>query len=304
MTQIDSFRQTIAAAGLEAPDQIQDDGAIHRFSTNGRHGDESGWYVLHTDGVASGAFGCWRTGLHSTWCSKSHNTMTAAERDTHRHRMNAMQEQRDAEQGARQQAAAADAAQRLKAASACTGHPYLIAKGVKPHGIKVDRDNVLLIPMRDSDSKLWNIERVNPADFKDKKGLFGGRRTSCYHSIGNPSDGVLIVCEGYATGASIYEATSHAVAIAFNAGNLESVAVALHRKYPSLLVLVAADDDWLTPGNPGRTSANAAALAVGGLVAVPRFPAVRPDKATDFNDLHAIAGLDAVRACFAEVWRP
>ena len=50
----------------------------------------------------------------------------------------------------------------------------------------------------------------------------------CYHGIGKP-DGVLIVFEGYATGASIHEATGQAVALAFNAGNLEAVALDLHR---------------------------------------------------------------------------
>ena len=52
------FRLAIAAAGLPAPDVIHDDGAIHRFSTNGKRGDDSGWYMLHTAGIAAGAYGC------------------------------------------------------------------------------------------------------------------------------------------------------------------------------------------------------------------------------------------------------
>lgn len=68
---IEHFRLAIAAAGLEAPDSINADGAIHRFSTNGKPRDDSGWYMLHTDGLAAGAFGCWREGLQSTWCAKS-----------------------------------------------------------------------------------------------------------------------------------------------------------------------------------------------------------------------------------------
>jgi putative DNA primase/helicase len=118
----------------------------------------------------------------------------------------------------------------------------------------------------------------------------------CYHAIGKPT-GKLIVCEGYATGASIHEATGHAVAVAFNAGNLSAVALALRAKYPKLQIIIAADDDSQTDGNPGMTEARAAALAVSGLVAVPDFGQNRPDKATDFNDLHQIAGLDAVQRC-------
>ena len=46
--------------------------------------------------------------------------------------------------------------------------------------------------------------------------------------------GVLVVCEGFATGASIHEATGHAVAVAFNAGNLLPVAQALPDLSPRL----------------------------------------------------------------------
>jgi putative DNA primase/helicase len=293
---IEHFRLAIAAAGLEAPDSINPDGAIHRFSTNGKPRDDSGWYMLHTDGIAAGAFGCWRTGLQSSWCVKSDNAMTDAERDAHRQRITGMKAQRDTAEATKHEATAQDAARRFKDATPCTQHAYLTLKGAQGHGVKVEADGFLIVPMRDTSGKLWNIERINPADSKDKRGLYGGRRTGLYHSIGKPA-GVLIVCEGYATGASIHEATGHAVAVAFNAGNLKAVALALRVKYPALKIIVAADDDHLTDGNPGLTKATAAELAVGGQLAVPVFPADRPDKATDFNDLHQLAGADAVKAC-------
>ena len=178
--------------------------------------------------------------------------------------------------------------------------PYLTAKGVQGHGVKVEIDGFLIVPMRDTTGKLWNIERINPANSKDKKGLYGGKRTGLYHAIGKP-DGVLIICEGYATGASIHECTGHAVAVAYNAGNVGPVATALYKKYPELTIVIAADDDWCTDGNPGLVSARSAALAVGGFVVVPQFPKDRSKKATDFNDLAAMAGLSAVRACFSEI---
>jgi putative DNA primase/helicase len=129
----------------------------------------------------------------------------------------------------------------------------------------------------------------------------GGRVKGCYFSIGKPA-GRLIVCEGFATGASIHEATGEAVAVAFNAGNLGAVTMALHKKYPALAIVIAADDDHKTDGNPGLTSAKSAALAVGGFVVAPQVPAGRPARATDFNDLAAISGPDAVSACFSELW--
>lgn len=291
---IEHFRLAIAAAGLEAPDSINANGAIHRFSTNGKRGDDSGWYMLHLDGIAAGAFGCWRTGLQSSWCAKSDNAMTPAELADHRQRIKAMQAQREAGQLANQQQASQTAAALWQeAAQAPAAHEYLTRKRIKPHGAKFDGHR-LMIPMRDTAGKLHTLQTIAPDG--DKRFMPGGRVKGCYHSIGKPA-GLLIVCEGFATGASIHEATGHAVAVAFNAGNLQAVALALRAKYAALKIIVAADDDHLTDGNPGMTKATAAALAVGGLVAVPSFPAGRGDKATDFNDLHQLSGADAVKAC-------
>lgn len=130
---------------------------------------------------------------------------------------------------------------------------------------------------------------------------YRGRKKGCYYAMGRPQDGVLVVGEGYATCASIHEATGHAVACAFDSGNLLPVARALRHKYPQQLLVLAADDDWRTEGNPGLSAAHQAALAVGGFVVKPQFPAHRPPKATDFNDLAALAGPGAVRACFTEL---
>ena len=291
---IEHFRLAIAAAGLEAPDSIHPDGAIHRFSTNGKRGDDSGWYMLHTDGTAAGAFGCWRAGLQSSWCAKSDIAMTDTEREAHRQRIAAMKAQREADtQATQQQASQTAAALWQEAAPAPAAHEYLTRKRIKPHGAKFDGHR-LLIPLRDTAGTLHSLQTIAPDG--EKRFMPGGRVKGCYHSIGKPGS-VLIVCEGYATGASIHETTGHAVAVAFNAGNLEAVALALRAKYPALKIIVAADDDHLTDGNPGMTKATAAAQAVRGLVAVPSFPAGRPDKATDFNDLHQLAGAQAVKAC-------
>jgi putative DNA primase/helicase len=290
---IDQFRQAIAAAGTNPPDEIMDDGVIHRFSTNGRPRDDSGWYCLHSDGVAAGSFGDWREGFTQTWCSKSDTTMTEAERQANRERVQAMQRQREADLMIRQTQAAHDADKRVKAAKPCTQHDYLTRKGIKPNGVRIEGEN-LLIPMRSTDGTVHSLQTIAP----DSTKMFmpGGRVKGCYFSIGKLA-GSVIVCEGFATGASIHEATGGAVAVAFNAGNLDAVAVALRSKHPALEIILAADDDHRTAGNPGITKARAAAQAVGGYLAMPEwFPHDRGDKDTDFNDLHQLAGLDAVKA--------
>lgn len=292
---IEQFRDAIAAAGLTAPDVIHDDGAIHRFSTAGRRGDVSGWYVLHSDGVPAGVFGCWRAGLQSTWCAKSDSAMTPAEREAHCQRVKAMKAQRDADEGARQKHEADKATVRWNAASSDCQHPYLVRKGIQAHGIKQDGD-VLLVPLRDTAGTLHSVQTIT----LDGDKRFRGRMKGCYHAIGKPT-GCIVVCEGFATGATIHEATGEAVAVAFNAGNVTRVATALHKKYPELAIILAADDDHQTEGNPGLSAAHDAALAVGGFVVAPQFPADRPTKATDFNDLATLAGLGAVRVCFSEI---
>lgn len=288
-----NFLEAITRSGLQPPAEIIADDKIHRFSTNGKSGDDSGWYCLHTDGIPAGAFGCWRAGEQFTWCAQSDHDMTDAERVGHRLRVKAMQVQRDQEQLQRQQQAAKTATARWETAAAADGGPYLKAKGVKAYGLRTD-GGMLLVPLKDTEGTLHSLQTI--AHDGTKLFMPGGRVKGCYHCIGKP-EAVLIVCEGYATGASIHEATGHAVAVAFNAGNLEAVALALRGKYPDLKIIIAADDDHLTDGNPGMAKASAAALAVGGLLAVPTFPAGRPDKATDFNDLHQLAGADAVKAC-------
>ena len=291
-----AFQSAIAATGLAPPDTVHADGQLHRYSASGRRSDTSAWYVLHLDGVPAGVFGCWRAGLHSTWCGKPMDSLTEAERSAHRERIRAMRAQRDAEEAKRLRSEADRAAARWSAASLNCQHPYLDAKGVQPHGLRQD-GAVLLVPLRDTAGQLHSLQTIDAAG--DKR--YRGRKKGCYHAMGRPQGGVLIVGEGYATCASIHEATGHAVAVAFDSGNLLPVASALRQKYPALLLVLAADDDWRTEGNPGVTAAAAAALAVGGFVVRPQFPAGRPPRATDFNDLSALAGPGAVRACFAEL---
>ena len=262
---IDQFRQAIAAAGLTPPTGIIGNGAIHRFSTSGKPTHKSGWYMLHTDGIAAGAFGDWRQGFTQNWCSKADTSMSEVERVAHCDRVKAMQRQREDDLARRQQWAAAHALKQWTIATPCTQHDYLTRKGIQPHGAKIEGDK-LLIPMRDAAGAVHSLQTITPDG--TKMCVSGGRVKGCYFGIGKPN-GALIVCEGFATGASIYECTGHAVAVAFNAGNLEPVAVALRTKYPVLKVIIAADDDHQTPGNPGLTKATAAAKAAAGVLAVP-----------------------------------
>lgn len=295
MSAAEQFQQAIAGAGLALPDAIFGDGKLYRFSTNGKRADVSGWYVLHDDGdIPAGAFGCWRSGQSQTWCGRDTATLTQAEREAHQRRMRGIALQREADRAHRHTEAAAAAAKRWAAAAQATAeHPYLARKGIKPQGIKLEA-GALLIPLRDTAGKLHSLQTIGPDGAK----LFqtGGRIKGCYFAIGKPN-GTLVIAEGVATGATIHEATGHAVACAMNAGNLLEVATALHTKYPALRLVLAADDDWKTDGNPGVVKAREAAQAVGGYLTKPHFSGERGEGDTDFNDMHQRHGLQAVKDC-------
>jgi putative DNA primase/helicase len=260
------------------------DGEIHRFHVPGdKSGTLNGWYTLFADGIASGAFGSWKVGGTSTWCSRE--PVDHHETEQVRQRIEQARHQRQAEQQRRQHKATNMA--KLWWRDACRadpGHPYLIAKGVHPHCLR-QRGDDLLVPLY-ADGQLVNLQRIGPDG--GKRFLFGGRIKGVYSPLGHITTGTEIcICEGWATGATLYEHAGRTVAVAINAGNLLPAAIGLRTRYPDHSFLVAGDDDRATDGNPGRKAANAAAAAIGAQVAFPDWPEGCPDDLTDFNDLAA-----------------
>lgn len=294
---IQQFRDAIQAAGLVPPDGIEADGKLRRFSSNGKKADDAGWYLLHDDGIPAGSFGDWRTGIVQTWRADIGRTLTPAEEAAHRAKVEAMRREREAEEARRKSEAKAKAAAIWQKAEPAPGdHPYLIRKGIKPCSARVHGD-ALLIPMR-ADGDIHSLQFIGPDG--DKRFLTGGRVKGCYFSIGNPKGAAaLCIAEGFATGATIHEATGYPVAVAFNAGNVGVVAKVMREKFPDLPLILCADDDTQTEGNPGLTAATEAARSVGGLLALPDFGIDRPAGATDFNDMAALCGLEAVREAIA-----
>src|SRR5262249_49086569 len=86
--------------------------------------------------------------------------------------------------------------------------------------------------------------------------------------------------------------------------NLQAVAEAVSRKHPNAQIIIGADDDHETKGNPGIHAALDAALAVDGLLASPGLEQPLAAGMTDFNDLAISRGLDAVRLAFTAAAKP
>ena len=291
---ITSFRAAMAEADIETSDPIVADGRLHRIHVSGdRKGSRNGWYVLHPDGPAAGAFGSWKTGTSGTWSARERRDMDGAELARWREKVAREAKRRTLElEQVRQRARAKAARMWRDAAPADPEHPYLRAKRIRPHGIRQVGDE-LLVRVVDADGTLRGLQRIGPDG--RKRFLAGTEVSGGYFPIGSPN-GSVVLAEGYATGAAVHEATGQAVAVAFNAGNLKPAALAVRSKFPDIDITIAADDDRETAGNPGRTAAEKAARAVGGVLVVPTFP---NGTGSDFNDLMLVAGEDAVRAAFS-----
>jgi putative DNA primase/helicase len=285
-------------AGLEAQGghDIVADGRIHRFDVAGeKKGRESGWYVLHLDEPPSGAFGSWRTGEQQTWTAKFTRKLTKAEREVLERKMTEQRKARDEEQKRVWSETAARAAQMWAESEPATpSHPYLVRKAIHPGDVRESEDGRLLIPVRDAAGNLTSLQTIAPDGTK----LFlpGGRVQGCYCTLADRApepEGTILVCEGFATGASLRAATDLPVVVAFYANNLEPVAKVIREKFPRALLMIAADNDAWTKANPGLTYGQAASAAANALLAFPTF--VRTDgKPTDFNDLAQLEGLPRV----------
>lgn len=292
------FRDAMEDAGITPPDVIKADGILHRFSPNGKPDDDAGWYVLYNEGIPAGAFGDWRLGVDYKWRADIGRSLTRVEEEEHRAKLEAMKHLREVEQNRRREEAREQANLIWAEAVPCASHSYLAAKEVGANGVRLFRGE-LVIPLRER-GKLHSLQFISSNG--DKRFLPGGRVSGCYFSIGSP-DGkdALCIAEGFATGASIHEATGLPVAVAFNGGNLKAVAITIRESFPGLPLILCADDDHATPGNPGLAKAREAAKAVNGQVVVPEFGSDRPSWATDFNDMAKLRGKEAVGCAISTV---
>ena len=288
------FGTAMAAYGL-APPEIIADGVRRRFDADDdKRGKKSAWYVLHADGVPAGAFGNWKTDLSEKWCSKSDHALTPGERADYLAKINKARQQAELTRlQMEKDAAAACVAIWANAKDATDDNPYCARKAIKPYGLKEFKDKrTLIVPIRDAQGALCSLQFIYEDGSKRFKS--NGRIQGAYYSFGGKPRDVVLMCEGFATGASLFAATGYPVAVAFNAGNLKAVAVALRRKLPAVRIVVCADNDRFNEaGNVGVASATAAAREVAGYLAVPTF--VSDDgKPTDFNDLAQREGGEAL----------
>lgn len=192
---------------------------------------------------------------------------------------------------------AADRASRIWIAGtlAPADHPYLVTKQVTPLSLRVDRQNRLIVPLQDVDGEIHSVEYIS-ADGA-KRYLAGGAKRGHFSVVGGEPGalaapiGPLLLCEGWATGASLHIATGHPVVAAMDAGNLLPVAEALRGRFPDADLVIVADNDIKDgrTSNPGVEAARKVAGAIDARLAIPAAPG-------DANDLYCAHGSEAVTA--------
>jgi phage/plasmid primase-like uncharacterized protein len=292
MNAVSDFRQAIEAAGLRPPDGIIADGTLQRCGTEGREHGSDGAYIFYSDPPPSGWFRNWRTGTEDSWSSGNGN-MTPEQKRVLQERIERAKATRQAEEAKRRAEARDKAAKIYGRAKPCPAdHPYLRGKGIKPaEGIRATGDGKIIVPVYDpKDNGVMSLQFIDKNG--DKKFLPGGKTSGGYFPI-KGTDGPLFIAEGFATARTINEATGFTALAAFNAGNLIHVARSSRIRYQDRDIVLCADDDRETEGNPGVTAAEKAAGEISGRVIVPRFK--DPAGKTDFNDLAQTEGLEAVK---------
>lgn len=302
---IDSFRLAMINALGCAPDHIDTSGKLTRFSTNGKSGDKSGWYQCWLNqAVPFGKFGDHRTGIEQEWRN------TAPREYLSRDDYAAQQRQIAAARAENQRLAKAEREAKRQllimdwkgGASASLEHGYLVKKHVGAYGLRQYAganswyQGALLMPLRNIMGVFQGLQYIFPeprlinGSMTDK--MIRGTKSGSFHHIGKvtDSDGIIFICEGYATGASIYTAFGYPVVIAVDAGNLGLVGEVIRHKYPYAQLVFCADNDIREEGstlpNTGLEAARRAASACRGDVLSPKT-----NYKADYNDILSAQGV-------------
>jgi putative DNA primase/helicase len=242
MDSISSFQDAIQDAGLGRPDISVND-TLNRFSclkceAEGKRRNRNAWYRYFNGRTPGGAFGCWRCGAIGTWCSKK--SLAGKEHDEFQSHMESVKLERDKALAETHRKARERAAWIWDHAKEANSHPYLEAKDIHSHGLKIHK-GALIVPIRSEVGELASLQFI-PPNGASKRFLKDGETAGGFYILGGISDRIFIG-EGYATMASCFEATGVGCVVAFNASNLLSVAKAIRKRHPNGEIILRAGQD-------------------------------------------------------------
>jgi putative DNA primase/helicase len=242
------LRDSMRDVGIEPPDTLYMDGKIHRFKTSLKGsvgaGDKSGWYICYGDNIPSGRFGDWRAGIEMSFRADVGRKFTPAEEMAHSRRMSEAKIQRDAEL-AKQHEVTEDVVSKIwtDCTPAHEDHPYLKKKGISVHGARVTGDGRLVVPLYNQDGTLSTLQYIS----NDGGKLYhkGGATSGKFWSIGNSDNPkTIFIAEGFATAATIHEATGNICIVAYSASNIVPVTAIMRETYGATQdIVIVADND-------------------------------------------------------------
>lgn len=299
------FLDALSRAGIPPVSHLMLDGNLRRYNIQGdKKGRRNGWYrfVRLRPDFAYAVFGCNKRGISEKWSSKERQELTAYDKKVVKKKQEELQKAQE-ELQSRVAVKANDIWGRLRIPAA---HAYATRKGVGLYGVR-EMYKSIAIPVY-IDNYIVSLQFINQQG--DKRFLTDGRKKGGYHIIGlQEGDDLaagnkLYIAEGYATAASIFEATRVAVVIAFDAYNLPDVGMAIRQRWPLAQIVMAADNDQWTSGNPGISKAQETADKIGASILFPHFDYDDKSRPTDWNDYHRKHGLIALRDTLSGIARP
>jgi putative DNA primase/helicase len=323
MNPLDELNNQFTAIGLMPKNTILD-GTVKRCPTTDKPKSKTGWYIgwtkyVNGKDVVCCSAGDWTKGndalmTYKSWEGDDSPRFSPSDLEAIRKTQLEQQRKVDAEK-AKQHKKAAEKAQLDWITLSETGNSlYLDSKGVKAHGVRFGSDEkegaYIAIPVcNEGGIKGLQLIYDTPLSYapdRNKTFTAGTDKKGGFSLIGTLSP-LIPVCftEGYATAASIYEATNYPVVMCFDAGNIKPVVSAWRKKYPQQNFIICADNDQWKAQNVGVDKATDTAKAQDCFLAIPDFTGLDTEsKPTDFNDLHKLAGLDHVRTALANVSKP
>ncbi|EPC8513431.1 LPD7 domain-containing protein [Escherichia coli] len=295
---VTEFAQVLENAGLVIQGLPQMDGAIHRVATrDDKKGAKSGAYKAYLDGRPAG----WYRDYRSADDSPTNWVFSGGEQHDPLARLHLRafaQQQRDDNARKLQQQynkQARYARSYINGLPQATAHEYLTRKGIRAApGVRLNNKNELVIPFSNGRGEIRSYQRIPVTGGKDARILKDSEKTGNWFTFGTPENGrPLLFAEGYATAASLHEATGLPVLMTVDAGNMIAVAENARQIWTDSPFVFCADNDHQREINKGVFSATKAAEVTNGEVIIPAF--TEEEKAqglTDFNDLDASRGRD------------
>lgn len=296
---VTEFAQVLENAGLVIQGLPQMDGAIHRVATrDDKKGAKSGAYKAYLDGRPAG----WYRDYRSADDSPTNWVFSGGEQHDPLARLHLRafaQQQRDDNARKLQQQynkQAGYARSYINGLPQATAHEYLTRKGIRAApGVRLNNKNELVIPFSNGQGEIRSYQRIPVTGGKDARILKDSEKTGNWFTFGTPENGrPLLFAEGYATAASLHEATGLPVLMTVDAGNMIAVAENARQIWTDSPFVFCADNDHQREINKGVFSATKAAEVTNGEVIIPAFTeAEKAQGLTDFNDLDASRGRDA-----------